>query len=263
MKFKVQVAGAEHEVEIAAIPEKDVAEKYVPLGEHEATVRSTGARVRKEFDGYVKPDALIEDDTFVDTLLSKRGDAIAAKLKIQRAPDGAAMELLQKQAEERVGKPLTEQLTAREREIAELRVEKLRGEVGRSCRALDVADDAPELIELYYERRTRWDPEHKGFFIVDPANPDGFEPTEHPKRGKAPWKTIEEHLAEIRKSDSKKGWFKAGSSGKAVELGRPGEGKGAPLAEQIAAAEAAGKWADAARLKREMLEQATDRASSR
>ncbi len=262
MLFKVNIDGVgEREVDIPAIPETDVKEKYVPLAEHHATVKSEAAKVRKGFDGFVKADSLLDDEAFLERVAVERGDKLRPRLQIKAAPSGEELEKLTRSIEERATKPLLEKVELLSKETAELRIERLRTDVGKACTTLDVADDAPELIELYYERRTRWDPDHKGFFLVSPSNPEEFEPTDFPKRGKAPWKTIEEDLAEIRKSDKKKGWFKAGSSGKPVDLNKPGSGGGGSLAERIAAAEAKGDWTTAATLKREMLDQA--RASSR
>lgn len=233
------------------VPDQVVAEVLVPKDAVDAKVeaarRQAIAKLRK--DGLVldRPlEELLEDEATLGTLAEKHKDFFTQRLNIKRTADAGELERMQAKWREQEVTPLQQQLKQKDMELNEGRLNKLRAEVSQHPA---LHDDVKDLVALQMERLVKWDPEHRDWFVVTPGT-DDFEITDHPQKGKPPYKTVTEYLNEIHAKDERKGWFKPGVKPGAGYAGAPGGRQPEPaLDDQIKEAEAKGDFALAGTLK--------------
>lgn len=229
------------------VTQDQVAESFVPLAKHDGIV----ARLKRQLEQAPTKDALAADEEFLGHLAETKGEFFTSRLNIPRKADAAELERLKTGWAEREVKPLQDKLKGLEGDVQRLLGEKLDNAVMAAALEFGVHEANIEPLKAWYRSRVKYDPEHRAWFVV---GPDGeFEMTESPKKGLPPYKTVGEHLAELRTSGKYGAWFRSD-----VRAGAGFQGTGGPqttkdLDQQIAEAEAAGKWALAGSLKAQKL----------
>jgi hypothetical protein len=252
----------EHEGKKLTVPLPDtvltrdeVEAQYVALAKHNQVT----TKLRKEAEGKVDRASLIEDEAFLSELAEKKRDWFAEKLGTKKASDQSDVEKLQAQWQERETKlrqkwmdtdlkPTQEKLEKALTLVGGLRRQKLDNDVMQAAVDAGVVDDMYDPLKSWFGSRVKFDDEYDGWFVV---GADGeFEATTAMKKGKAPYKTPGEHLAELKQAGKFPSWFKAEARGGAGYKGAGGAKGSEPTTdEKIAEAEKAGKWTEAIRLK--------------
>jgi hypothetical protein len=266
---EVEIDGKKVAVQLpdTVLTREEIDEQFVPLTKHNIAMK----KLRDAAEGKVDRATLVEDEGFLAELAEKKGDWFAERLKLKKGGvDQSELEKLQQQWGEREArlksqwvdrelKPVTDKLEIATKTVGSLRSQQLDNTVMQAAVDNEVVEDNYEPIKAWFRSFTKYDEEFNGWFIV---GGDGeFEATTVMKKGKAPYKTPGEHLAELRQAGKYASWFKAGT--------RPGAGYKGPgsktpdvsVDEQIAAAEKAGKFNEAIKLKMDKARQITSAAT--
>jgi hypothetical protein len=270
-KVKVQVPGADGaaatEVEVE-LPEGYVApdelkDKYVAKDDFEELARKRTDRYVKN-NGLVKLDDALADEDTLGKIATDHRDKILEKLGIKQGGDPAQLEAVREAVRNQEVKPLQDNLDKTSKEALALRADRLTAQINQAAGDPDlgVQDGMAELLEAYYMApnaagvtRTAYDPETRSWYIRNPNAEDDNEPfafSGKPEKGKAPYKTIAEDLAEKREAGKHGSWFKPVNKQGGGFGGNRGGGS-MSIDDQIAEAERTGNFTEASRLKAEKL----------
>lgn len=208
IQTEVEVEGQAHEIELdtedlGVIPEDEVRDSYVPREVMEDTIQQRIARATR---GRFTIDDLDEDDDVLARIADRYSDRVKDALGIDDDANDVDVDKLRESIRSSEVSPLKEQLETLESQVNSLRVERLKATVA----GVDaIREGLTPLIQRYYQDAAEWDPEYEDWFVVDD---DGeFKTTSDPQKGKAPYMTIEEDLAEKHGSGEFDEWFKAQS----------------------------------------------------
>jgi hypothetical protein len=223
MKFKVQIAGTEHDVDIPNaidVASDEFKQGYKPIAVHNHEL----AAARRSTEGLKKPEDLLSDDAFKAQALTTWGIDPKGKAKLS----GEELAQLQEQIRTKEVKPLQDQLTKATATITSGRQSQLRSVIESHARALHVDDrflaspheGAPPMIVAMLEPLFGFDEETANWAV---KKGEKFEYSSKPVDGQ-PWKGPIEFLAEWAGSDKGKGFLKDVRQ----RVAGPGGAQGAP-----------------------------------
>lgn len=175
-------------------------DQYVPKGHVESIVQD---RLRRATNGLRKPEELLEDEGFLDQVVTKHKDTLATRLGVKPSDDQLAR--YREAWEKSHVTPLQAELETTKGTLNGLVGRVFRSDFMAAARDTGVADELADLVELYVKERTKWSPEHNRHFVVDEkgefrygAGKDGV-----------PYMTPAEFLAELQRGGKHAAWFKA------------------------------------------------------
>jgi hypothetical protein len=213
-KMTVKIDGKDHEI---APPEgflhiDDVKESHIPKDHFQEELTRRVQSVTKDM---VKEADLVKDPEFLKRFAEGKKDDLRKLLDIKIDKDAQDITKIQTEAMERVRReelsPLQTEVEAYKGEVGELRIRDLDAQTIQAGAGLRVVPDLMDLVKIYVRQHAGWDPERKAWFIKKQDGTEGFEFAVSPKKGGAPYMTVEEFLEKDKRSGSHKSWYEAGT----------------------------------------------------
>lgn len=227
IKFTAPAAG-EHEVPIPDdyLHKDSLKDEYVPKAQFQEELGRRVAAVTKD---HKKPEELINDDTFVATLLSKRKDNVIKMLGLPEPGQIPDVGKVRNEVTEAVRRdevePLAKQMKVATEEIGSLRIRDLKGQVSNSGVKLRVVPDLMDLVSIHVQQLVDWDPDHRQWFAKRTDGKEGFQYSTDPKAGGYPYKTVPELMLDLSRDPTKKAWFETTTQEGAGYKGGGGNGR--------------------------------------
>jgi len=242
--IKVTVDGKEHTVPLpeGLVTVEDVNAGYVPILRHTKETK----RLKDLLEKVRSPEDLLEDEEFLQRIATEKADVLAPLMGLKKDDPEALQRAIEAAKKRWKAEELDPIVEDRDRQAAGSRRGRqfqLRTVVGEAQTALGVHEQASKAVKGMYgttedhERRVAYDEEHDGWFCVDPAKPvddegrPNFLPTGKPGKDKAPWRTVEEDLVEVKAGGDHDVLFRA-DGGRGAGYQGPGGHRGAKTGKE-------------------------------